>query len=76
MEDAIAEEKRDSCDRAELTRELVRRFTYEYPHRYLTELPEKMSVSAMSPTVLDGTEGDSVQLLRPKDPSKRRLPRR
>ena len=41
-EEAVAEEKRDSCDRAELTRELVRRFTYEYPHRYLTELPEKI----------------------------------
>ncbi len=36
--------------------ELVRRFTFEYPYKAMTELPEKMSVSRTSPTALDGTE--------------------
>ena len=42
----------DVCDA------LVRRFTYKYPSPHLTTLPEKMSVSTMSPTVLDGSEAD------------------
>lgn len=42
----------------ELEGELVRRFTFEYPTPYLTTLPEKMSVSLMSPTILDGSELD------------------
>ena len=37
---------------------LLERFSFNYPHSYLTTLPEKMSVSAMSPTVLDGSELD------------------
>lgn len=41
---------------------LIERFGYEYPSPYLTVLPEKMSVSAMSPTVLDGSELDGVSL--------------
>ena len=36
--------------------EYLERFTYVYPDMALVELPEKMSVSQMSPTVLDGTE--------------------
>lgn len=43
---------------AELEEELVRRFTYKYPSPHLTTLPEKMSVSTMSPTVLDGSENE------------------
>ena len=41
---------------------LIERFGYEYPSPYLTVLPEKMSVSAMSPTVLDGSELDGVTI--------------
>jgi len=48
---------------SELSDELARRFTYEYHSRYLTELPEKMSVSLMSPYVLDGTDAESVRPL-------------
>ena len=40
----------------QLEEELVRRFSFEYPDPYLTTLPEKMSVSLMSPTILDGSE--------------------
>ncbi len=36
--------------------EYLYRFTYVYPDAAMVELPEKMSVSRMSPTVLDGTE--------------------
>lgn len=59
-------------DYEELSKELVRRFTYEYPRRYMTELPEKMSVSLMSPTVLDGADGERA--IPERDPSRRLLP--
>ena len=36
-----------------LTDELTRRFTYEYPNKYLTVLPEKLSVSRTYPGALD-----------------------
>ena len=42
--------------------ELVRRFSFEYPNKYLTEIPEKLSVSALYPEVLDGTEGSYATL--------------
>ena len=44
---------------SELEGELVRRFGFEYPTPHLTRLPEKMSVSLMSPTILDGSEAES-----------------
>lgn len=34
------------------------RFSYVYPRLYLTELPEKMSISNLSPSVLDGNEDE------------------
>ncbi len=40
--------------------ELIARFNYKYPLAHLTELPEKMSVSRLSPAVLDGTEEDPL----------------
>ncbi len=40
--------------------ELINRFGFKYPDPHLTTLPEKMSVSTMSPTILDGSEGDRV----------------
>lgn len=33
---------------------LIDRFSFEYPKKLLTELPEKMSISKLSPSVLDG----------------------
>ena len=47
---------------ADLYDELVRRFAYKYPEREITVLPEKMSVSTMSPTVLDGSENEKPML--------------
>lgn len=38
---------------------LCERFSYTYPNAHLTALPEKMSISKLYPTVLDG-EGDTV----------------
>lgn len=46
----------------ELTACLFHRFGYGYPDRYLTELPSKLSVSALYPTVLDGTETEYEML--------------
>lgn len=46
----------------ELYEKLMKRFTYKYPNDHLTRLPEKMSVSTMSPTVLDGSEEDAPEL--------------
>ena len=40
--------------------DLLRRFSFEYPMPLMTELPEKMSVSTMSPTVLDGSDDDAM----------------
>ena len=40
----------------ELYELLSERFAFRYPRVELTELPEKMSVSRMTPTVLDGSE--------------------
>ena len=37
----------------ELSDELTRRFTYKYPNKYLTVLPEKLSVSRTYPGALD-----------------------
>nr|MBE6544948.1 hypothetical protein [Oscillospiraceae bacterium] len=45
-----------------LSDELFCRFNFDYSEHYMTLLPEKMSVSLMSPTVLDGTDAESVRL--------------
>lgn len=37
---------------------LAERLGFKYPHYHLTTLPEKLSVSKLYPTVLDGAEGD------------------
>ena len=42
--------------------EYLRRFTFINPLRHLEEIPEKISVSKLSPTVLDGTEEETVEL--------------
>ena len=53
-------ESEDRSEHSELYSELVRRFGYKYPASHLTVLPEKMSVSLMSPTILDGSENDTA----------------
>ena len=42
--------------------EYIRRFTYEYPLRALETLPEKVSVSRLSPTTLDSSEDSEITL--------------
>ncbi len=37
---------------------LIERLQYEYPRKPLTALPEKMSISKLYPTVLDGNDAD------------------
>ena len=65
----------------EITDEFVRRFTYTYPQKHLTLLPEKMSVSRISPTVLDGSDDNAVLLVPEsvekdeEDNEKRHLPK-
>lgn len=51
-----------SASDCELADTLAQRFAFEYSSPHLTTLPEKMSVSAMSPTVLDGSEGEILSL--------------
>ncbi len=38
------------------------RFSYTYPHAHLTHIPGKLSVSRLTPTLLDGTEGETTYL--------------
>jgi ATP-dependent helicase/nuclease subunit A len=61
-EDVIEhEEAQNVCEADEgLRDELAARFSFEYSRKHMTTLPEKMSVSLMSPTILDGTDGESV----------------
>lgn len=71
----VGEEKEaiSTTHASELTELLKERFTYEYPAPYMTVLPEKMSVSRTSPTILDGTESESVSII-PGDDEKKHLP--
>ncbi|MBQ2719175.1 MAG: UvrD-helicase domain-containing protein [Clostridia bacterium] len=54
-EDAATAEDREA-DR--LTRELSERLSFVYPDRAVVDLPEKLSVSRLTPHVLDGAEGE------------------
>ena len=53
-------EEPSSEDCEPLTKVLCDRFSFVYPRLHLTSLPEKMSVSRLYPTVLDGNEEDSL----------------
>ena len=58
----------------ELKEELTKRFMFEYPEGHLTVLPEKMSVSTISPGVLDGTEAEAVSLVKEDEEDRKILP--
>ncbi len=45
-----------SKDAAEIYEEIAERFRFEYPEKIMTEIPEKMSVSRLYPTVLDESQ--------------------
>ena len=46
----------------ELYREFVKRFSFVYKDKYLTQVPEKLSVSSLYPEVLDGNSDTAAQL--------------
>ena len=54
----------DAPENTELYSALMKGFTYEYPNKYLTELPEKLSVSRLYPEVLDGSL-DNAEIFAP-----------
>ncbi len=54
-----------------LSDELYNRFTFEYKNIALTRLPEKMSVSKATPTVLDGSDEGIYELKRHTEESGR-----
>lgn len=51
----------------DLAEELTRRFNFTYSQTHMSELPEKMSVSKITPTVLDGTEDAVVEAILPEE---------
>jgi ATP-dependent helicase/nuclease subunit A len=53
---AIDKTTADEKENASLTERLLERFRYEYPYSAHTTLPEKLSVSHLYPTVLDGSD--------------------
>lgn len=60
----IKEKEKFSEEQTEaLAKTLSERFSFVYPNAHLTEMPEKMSVSRLYPTVLDGTESDGEDVL-------------
>lgn len=56
----LAELAEETISSTELSEALTRRFAFKYSSPHLVDLPEKMSVSAMSPTVLDGSEKETL----------------
>lgn len=58
----VAEATESEEPNAELYDTLRQRFDFKYPYVHETTLPEKLSVSRASPTVLDGTEGEYPSL--------------
>ncbi len=47
--------------------ELYRRLTFAYPDEAATRLPEKLSVSRLSPSVLDGSEEEAAPIALPEE---------
>ncbi len=47
----------------DLAKELTERFTYTYGDRHMSRLPEKMSVSRITPTVLDESEDTVIDVI-------------
>lgn len=59
---AVAEQTAPPAPDPALYRELCDRFSFVYPYEYLRRIPGKLSVSRLSPTVLDGTEEEAADL--------------
>ena len=61
-EDESPTEEVDPSFDEQLYKELISRFSFKYPYIHETTLPEKLSVSRASPTVLDGNDEPPVSL--------------
>ena len=59
-----------------LVEELRRRFSFVYPHAHLGKLPGKLSVSRLSPSVLDGSDDIAKLYEAPKEDEKSKKPPR
>ncbi|MBQ9777936.1 MAG: UvrD-helicase domain-containing protein, partial [Clostridia bacterium] len=59
-EDDACEEEYNEPTNEEICDELRRRFAWKYPFEHLTRLPAKLSVSRLSPGVLDVYDSDSA----------------
>ena len=55
-----ADAEKDAAPSPETVKTLQERFAYVYPYEHLTRLPAKLSVSRLSPTVLDVYDGDAA----------------
>ena len=66
----MQEEHSGAYDCDEIYRELTERFTYSYPDIDKTRLPEKLSVSRLYPTILDGSD-EGVYIPDPTDENRR-----
>ena len=76
-DESLSEEKgEDNLKNSELAQGLIERFTFEYSNPHLSDLPEKMSVSKMSPTVLDGTDDEcfTLDFTEPTEPAEEEKP--
>ena len=68
---APSEEKEDSAfegleiseSMGDLAKDLTERFNFTYQRAFMSELPEKMSVSRITPTVLDGTDETVIEVI-------------
>ncbi|MBR5140276.1 MAG: UvrD-helicase domain-containing protein [Clostridia bacterium] len=58
----------------ELCEDLMKKFTFVYPDEHLTVMPEKMSVSRLSPRLLDGADEETKNLFDGENEKERREP--
>ncbi len=66
--------EKEESDPSALFGELKKRFSFVYENEHLTSLPEKMSVSALYPTVLDGADENTEKILFVKEEKKEAAP--
>ena len=53
-------------ENVEASRKILReRFEYKYEYEYLSKLPSKLSVSKLRPNILDETDNDEIDVLKP-----------
>ena len=73
-DDRESADRESADDKKELCDQLIKRFTYVYPNEHLTVMPEKMSVSRLSPRLLDGADEETEILFDEEKKRERREP--